>query len=295
MIPRKILPGESQDRSAATHGDFIDTVEVLRSTQFRTSRKSEYPHVYPGQTSVSVVNKSDYHIPMYGVLELDKAHAFVLDSDSGEYALDVPIFQQEVCFDGVAPTAIGEKACCIAQHPILKGTAAEMIVGGIIQTRVYYPNETSWGFFYARPVVGSIEALVVRAGGQFKILWSEGILGMNWALVQFEPGRLIGFELAGAHPGRGVKFQIYLGEWDWEDKKWIYDCDTTETTLPDSEITPADITQYAIDWRYGVPYPGKGATGLGVWRPWYDHGVEKSIIEVVSLDCTIPADGPTCV
>ncbi len=46
-----------------------------------------------------------------------------------------------------------------------------------------------------------------------------------------------------------------------------------------------------IDWRYGVPYPGKGTTGLGVWRHSSEYG---SIIEVVSLDCEIPNDGPTC-
>lgn len=76
--------------------------------------------------------------------------------------------------------------------------------------------------------------------------------------------------LAEDHPGRGVAFDIHLGIWDRNAVKWVY---------------AATATVKAIDWRYGVPYPAAGATGLFERRPSAEFG---SIWEVVPLDCDSP-------
>lgn len=81
---------------------------------------------------------------------------------------------------------------------------------------------------------------------------------------------LIAFCLEENHPGRGVLFNIYLGVWNPNDHSWGYDTSTTYK---------------CIDWRFGVPYPLVGATGLGIWRPSRVHG---RILEVLSLDCSSP-------
>jgi hypothetical protein len=81
---------------------------------------------------------------------------------------------------------------------------------------------------------------------------------------------LVGGCLYDDHPGRGIPFKIYLGTWNTSQDKWIYD---------------TSVKVDAIDWRYGVPYPDAGATGLFKCRKSDTYGV---IWEVVALDCTSP-------
>jgi len=101
---------------------------------------------------------------------------------------------------------------------------------------------------------------------------------------------LVGGTLVSDHPGRGHVFCIYLGTWN-TDGHWDYDY---KTHYP------------AIDWRYGVPYPEVGATGLFIARPYSGSGTgtgmdqgcpetgtaSKVIYETVALDCSSPG-GPS--
>jgi len=92
---------------------------------------------------------------------------------------------------------------------------------------------------------------------------------------------LVGACLQEDHPGRGVKFSIKLGEWDPVNTVWVYD--------------QGDVVT-AIDWRYGVPFPDAGATGLFIKRLWivegeyYEEDEVKDIWEVVALDCSSPGE-----
>lgn len=81
---------------------------------------------------------------------------------------------------------------------------------------------------------------------------------------------LVGGCLAEGHPGKGEPFDIYLGTWSSSSDGYSYDTGTTVK---------------AIDWRYGVPYPDAGATGLFQARPSDAHGI---IYDTVSLDCLSP-------
>ena len=87
-----------------------------------------------------------------------------------------------------------------------------------------------------------------------------------------ETDLLIGGCLAEDHPGRGEVFAIWLGTWNSATHEWDYD---------EEEAEPA------MDWRYGVPYPGQGATGLFISRASDTYG---TIWEVVALDCEVPED-----
>lgn len=84
------------------------------------------------------------------------------------------------------------------------------------------------------------------------------------------------FELVGGcldedHPGRGTAFDMHLGTWNPSTDSWDY----------------AAGTVTAIDWRYGVPYPDAGATGLFTKRLSDTYGV---IYETVALDCDTPGE-----
>ena len=81
---------------------------------------------------------------------------------------------------------------------------------------------------------------------------------------------LVGIQLDEAHPGRNIKFDVLLGEWDPDTDNWIY---------------VGTATEPCIDCRYGVPYPSTGSTGLAIWRPSTLYG---QILEVVALDCEAP-------
>lgn len=88
--------------------------------------------------------------------------------------------------------------------------------------------------------------------------------------------KAVGFCLAEDHPGKGTEFDVYAGIWNIADQEWEYECTT-------------DNKFKCIDWRYGVPYPDEGATGLGQWNESTDNG---AILEPLPLDCESP--GPCC-
>lgn len=105
-----------------------------------------------------------------------------------------------------------------------------------------------------------------------EILYDTNNEVINWMLLDAGDGAtLVGGCLAEDHPGRGSVFGIWLGTWSSAAHKWSY-----------SEV---DYSTPAIDWRFGVPYPEQGATGLFQARNSDDYG---TIWEVVALDCDVP-------
>ena len=114
--------------------------------------------------------------------------------------------------------------------------------------------------------------------GVYTFSGAEGDAGLafwntshQWVILYLLPkGMLIGGCLNEDHPGRGTVFELNLGTWDTADNKWVY-----------ASGSPVE----AIDWRYDVPYPGEGATGLFEARESDTYG---TIWETVSLDCSSP-------
>lgn len=103
---------------------------------------------------------------------------------------------------------------------------------------------------------------------------------VNWMLV--DPSAATGLVelcLAEDHPGRDTAFSAYYGVWD----------PTANGGVGDWDYDSCSISVTAIDFRYDVPYPDAGATGLFTPRPSDLYG---TIYECVSLDCSSP--GPCC-
>jgi hypothetical protein len=94
----------------------------------------------------------------------------------------------------------------------------------------------------------------------------------HWRIIAMISGGLRGGCLAEDHTGRGEPFDIHLGTWDAAQDKWVYDTENTAV---------------AIDWRYDVPQPDEGATGLFEARASDTYGV---IYECVALDCSSPGE-----
>lgn len=116
-------------------------------------------------------------------------------------------------------------------------------------------------------------------GAPCEILWREEpeeVPAEVWAVVRVSNWHRVealrGACLAENHPGRGLEFEIHLGEWDPDDHRWVYDTENAAV---------------AIDWRYGVPYPDAGTQGLFAPHDSTEHG---TIWEVVDLDCESPGE-----
>lgn len=107
---------------------------------------------------------------------------------------------------------------------------------------------------------------------RYELLHLRTMLRAYMSTMPDAADRLVGGCLAENHPGRNSVFHIHLGVWTPASDSWTYE--------------PTD-TVHAIDWRYGVPYPTAGATGLFVARISTTHG---KIYEVVALDCESPGD-----
>jgi hypothetical protein len=101
------------------------------------------------------------------------------------------------------------------------------------------------------------------------------IQASRWEVLTSTGESLVECCLAEDHPGYGVVFTVKLMVWDSDNNGHKPDPDDTET-------------HYAIDWRYGMPYPDAGARGLFVKRRGYCGTDYVDMYEVVSLDCTKP-------
>lgn len=92
---------------------------------------------------------------------------------------------------------------------------------------------------------------------------------------ELKPDVMVECCLAEDHPGYGVVFTVKVMVWDPDNNGHKPDPDDTDT-------------HYAIDWRYGMPYPDAGTRGLFVKRKGYCSGAYVDMYEVVSLDCEKP-------
>lgn len=81
---------------------------------------------------------------------------------------------------------------------------------------------------------------------------------------------LVGCCLKEDHPGVSTPFKVYRGNWNPTTNEWVYDLENE---------------YWAIDHRYGTPYPEAGTTGLFVPHPSEGYG---TMYECVSLDCFSP-------
>lgn len=135
------------------------------------------------------------------------------------------------------------------------------------------------GMYHLKTVPIIVHNLETTTEDVYVFSAAEGDIGLavwdfanHWRIIWFRTSNLVGACLAENHPGRGTEFDIYLGTWDPGAQKWIYD---TETSVK------------AIDWRYGVPYPESGATGLFEARSSASNG---TIYEAVAMDCESPGE-----
>lgn len=136
------------------------------------------------------------------------------------------------------------------------------------------------GLYHCPDVIIHVHNFLTKEADVYRFYGSIGDVGIavwdrdnHWRIVSMTDGsELIGCCLVNNHPGRGNLFEVYLGTWSPDSHEWVYD-------------TESEDTFYAIDWRYGVPYPEAGSTGLFTPRSSTVHGV---IYETVSLDCETP-------
>jgi len=253
MIPRKVLPGETPDFSARTHGAFVDAVEAHRVQQMEQTLGQGRSHPYTRGIVVQVLNQSGKVVPWYGVLELGDPR--VMNGSQ----LDEVGFKQRVYLNGALPSADWESHTYgITQHPINEDCVGEMLVEGIVQVKVYIADTESLEYHYAIPIEGNVDKLEASPTGLFEILWSEKKVGDdNWAIIRFPvqiPNRH--FELKEALV-LGGSATVLLLAWDGDS----YEQNGTEFTI------------YDFQKKHSKPATTSGADGaFGIAQYWPDRG-----------------------
>jgi hypothetical protein len=176
-----------------------------------------------------------------------------------------------------APAADIRGRIAILLEPIGPGKIGLAVVSGAVRTKLTLNSPTDT---HAAPVAGSLLlGSTTDNTAPCEILWAEDLEDLDepaevWALVRISNWHAMstkGACLAEQHPGRGVPFDATLGVWNPATDGWDY----------------IGATIKCIDWRYGVPYPEAGATGLFTQRPSATYG---TIWECVSLDCSSPGE-----
>lgn len=163
--------------------------------------------------------------------------------------------------------------------PYCRFTLEEELTTSDEQVTARTEDKYQWGpgMYHCSDVILHVHNFAADGTDTYVFSGDEGDYGFavwdrdnHWRIIWMGNGGLRGGCLDENHPGRGTAFDIHLGIWDAAQDKWVYDTDNTAA---------------AIDWRYGVPYPDAGATGLFEARRSDAHGV---IWECVSLDCESP-------
>jgi len=177
------------------------------------------------------------------------------------------VTRENIWINGIEPTDTGIPFSVLLQ-PVTAGKWALGQVAGICPAWVDIQDVSHrWAYLPAGEYV-----LVSSGDGDVCIVQHPGLEGEQLCVVLLNAcgSDLRGGCLAENHPGRGAPFDLYLGEWYPAINGWDYD---------------TSATVKAIDWRYGVPYPDAGATGLFKARASDAYG---TIWEVVALDCSSP-------
>lgn len=221
-----------------------------------------------------ILNDSGAAFSRYNVVELTDPVILPADSETG-FMDGLPTIK------AVVPTTPAEDIrgkVAILTEPIAAGKIGLGITSGAVRCKLLL-NDNS--HTHAAPVAGSLLLeSTPDTGAPIEILWSEGLSYSDvpeevWALVRISNCHITSLRgacLSVNHPGRGTAFDVILGTWDTSIDEWIY------TSGPSAK---------AIDWRYGVPYPESGATGLFTPRASDTYG---TIWECVSLDCASPGE-----
>jgi hypothetical protein len=172
-------------------------------------------------------------------------------------------------------------------HPPLKQYARFKLTEALTTTdeskKATITDAGQWGpnpIYHCSDVIQHVHNQLAEDDTTYLFSGSIGDVGLalhdhnnHWRIITLgKPAGSIGGCLDEDHPGRGTPFNIHLGVWSSSLNKWEY---------------AAVATVKAIDWRYGVPYPGSGATGLFEARKSDTYGV---VFETVSLDCESPGN-----
>lgn len=247
----KVSAGQPIPRSAALWNNLIGAANEYAARQLGQPGGAKTPLI-PTDV-IKIKNSSGTQIRLGEVLEIS---GFLLTN----------VLRDSLWFDGDEPD--GTRPFAIALQGIPTTSIDRAQVSGVCPALVNVTNEDH---SYATVAAGE-PVLQSAAGGPVRILYKPTGTGEKLCAVVFcvATSGLIGCCLAEDHPGRGVAFDIHVGTWSTADDKWIYDSENTEK---------------AIDWRYGVPYPDSGATGLFERRASATYG---TIWECVSLDCLSP-------
>lgn len=196
--------------------------------------------------------------------------------------LDAPIitptanlaeFKNGPAFKGVTPTADHRGRFVVLPEPVGVDGVIPARVAGLTVAKVDF---TAGVFRYAETVPGNAGSLRASPIGSARILWPTTGTSVEWSAVLLGVGNsheLVGVELAEDHSAIvGTPFDVHVGTRDGTG--WNYD---------------RAKTYRAVDWRVGVPYPDKCATGQA---EWFWNGSEL-MVEIVSLDCESPGCGYT--
>jgi len=141
-----------------------------------------------------------------------------------------------------------------------------------LQTSNPSPSSVPWRVGQNPGVSATSEGHPADLDEEVGFLKDDDEVYVAWQILDGGQNTLRGACLAESHPGRNVVFGIWLGVWSSASHEWGYSDD-------DANSVPA------IDWRYGVPYPGQGSTGLFTPRSSDEYGI---IWECVALDCEVP-------
>lgn len=249
----KVSPGQPIPRSASLWNNLIGAANEYAARQLGQPGRLKTPLI-PTDV-IKIKNSSGAQVRLGEVLEIS---GFLLSD----------VVRDSLWFDGDTPDGTRPFGIVLQDMPTAAIDRAQ--VSGVCVALV---NVTDESHDYA--VVASGELVLQSAGtGPVRILYKPTGTGEKTCAVLFTAtaSGLVGGCLAENHPGRGTAFDIHLGTWSPTYDKWIYDAENTVT---------------AIDWRYGVPYPTAGATGLFEARPSGSYGL---IYEAVAMDCESPGD-----
>ena len=184
---KKAQAAQALEVSATAWNAFIDAAQKSKDAQH--DELTEASAQYRQADIIKIRNDSGLDLPRFSVLGLS-APIFPPSVSLRE-------FSNQVAMVGVTPTSSHLGRFAIVLDPVRSGRIARAWVAGVCQSRLVVDDEEQT---CADATDGDPTTLTTREGGSAQILWREGGLGAQWAIVRF--GTTCGGSNDGGKPGR---------------------------------------------------------------------------------------------
>ena len=173
MTLEKVQPGDDVKFPASTFNAFVDAAQAHKNNVFHQAPGKDTP----GDNLILVKNNSGSNADTGSVLGID-GPIFGPDDNLTE-------FKYNFALKGITPTEDHAGKFVVLAEPIAAGKIGRAYAGGVCPAQVVVLSSEAEEYQYADIYPDVTAGLFTSPNGSASILWKEGGVGIQWAMIRF--------------------------------------------------------------------------------------------------------------